>query len=152
MIAVTAPSTDARTLGFTSNYYLPYSHDHRIRSDRPYSAHRLWMKLWTSLGRAADNSGQPGGNAGVSGAQHLGVHSAATARTRATAPAVDEKCRADLAGPRMSPGSTDPMTTTFLYLADNPRTKQAGRGSRSERPAALPGSCRPDRRSGGGVR
>jgi hypothetical protein len=106
-------------------YYLSLAVDYRNRSDRAFSAHRLWMNLWTSLGQPADNCARPGGNSQMSCGRRPGVHTAVTARPRALNVAVDGESRRDLAGRALSPGSTDPMTTTFIYLSSNPRTKQA---------------------------
>ena len=106
-------------------YYFPLPIDYRNRSDRAFSAHRLWMTLWMSLGQAADNSARPGGNSQVSCGRRAGVHTPATGRPRAAAVPVHAGSRRDLAGCELSPGSTDPMTTTFIYLSSNPRTKQA---------------------------
>ena len=114
-------STSAMNCG----YYFPLPIDYRNRSDRAFSAHRLWMTLWMSLGQAADNSARPGGNSQMSCGRRAGVHTRATARPRAHGAPVDAGSRPDLAVGQMSPGSTDPMTTTFLYLSSNPRTKQA---------------------------
>ena len=114
-------STPAMNCG----YYFPLAIDYRNRSDRAFSAHRLWMTLWMSLGQAEDNDARPGGNSNMSCERRSGVHTAVTARPRALAATVDAETRHDLAGRRLSPGSTDPMTTTFLYLSSNPRTKQA---------------------------
>ena len=109
----------------TRNDYIERLIDYRKRSDRAFSAHRLWMTLWMSLGQAAENCARPGGNSNMSCGRQPGVHTAVTGRPRATDQAVDSESRRDLAGCGISPGSTDPMTTTFLYLTDNPRTKQA---------------------------
>ena len=146
MIGVTMQSTDASGWPMTSDYYISHLSNYRFGPDRSYSAHRLWMNLWTSLGQPADNSGHPGGNAAVPGRGRPGIHSACRRYTRAWQAPVGSQCPADLAGSQISPGSTDPMTTASLYLSGNPRTKQAGARKRSER------TCWLDRRSGGGVR
>ena len=114
------------TAGMSCDYYPLPPTDYRNRSDRAFSAHRLWMTLWMSGGQAEDNDARPGGNSNMSCERRSGIHTAITARPRALAAPVDAKSRPDLAGRRLSPGSTDPMTTTFLYLSSNPRTKQAG--------------------------
>jgi hypothetical protein len=43
----------------------------------PYAmqAHRLWIKLWISLGHLAENRRQPGGNALVAGRENAPAHS-----------------------------------------------------------------------------
>ena len=90
-------------------------------------AHRLWTTLWTSLGQTEENVGCPGGNQLATGTMPAAFHSAATAfRRPATAP-VDTRNPRQLGRRQMSPGSTDPMTTTFIYFIDRPSTKQAPR-------------------------
>ena len=46
-------------------------------------AHRLWIKLWISLGHPAENQRQPGGNAAVTRRVRFAAHSPASARTQA---------------------------------------------------------------------
>ena len=38
-------------------------------------AHRLWISLWMSWGNQRENSGHPGGNAGVTSNGRVGLHS-----------------------------------------------------------------------------
>jgi hypothetical protein len=45
-------------------------------------AHRLWIKLWMSLGHPEENPGQPGGNAVATGWRPATAHSPAAVRTR----------------------------------------------------------------------
>jgi len=58
----------------------------------PYAlqAHRLWIKLWISLGHLAENRRQPGGNGVVAGRGYAAAHSLdappAQARHSACAP------------------------------------------------------------------
>ena len=91
------------------------------------SAHRLWTNLWTRLGQAEDNCSQPGGNRKAASRRHGGVHSRGPAAGSPGTAAVDARTRADLRKHLMSPVSTDPMTTTILYFAEIPSTKQAAR-------------------------
>jgi hypothetical protein len=51
---------------------------------RAMQAHRLWIKLWISLGHPAENRRQPGGNATVTRQRRLPAHSLRTLRTPAT--------------------------------------------------------------------
>src|SRR6185437_2419885 len=97
----------------------------RMSTVRIISTHRLWMTLWMSLGQAEENDARPGGNSNMSCGRRPGVHTAVTGRPRAPRAAVDSESRRDLAGCGISPGSTDPMTTTYFYLSSNPSTKQA---------------------------
>ena len=46
-------------------------------------AHRLWITMWMSLGRAGENRGHPGGNAAVTSRQTPAAHSRAERRTHA---------------------------------------------------------------------
>lgn len=46
-------------------------------------AHRLWIRLWTTLGHAEENRSQPGGNAVVKRSCLLAAHRPADSRTRA---------------------------------------------------------------------
>ena len=91
------------------------------------SAHRLWTNLWMRLGQAWDNPRKPGGNRQPNGSGQPGVHRTGAAAFRPATGAVDTRTRAGLLGRQISPASTDPMTTTFLYSNDIPSTKQAAR-------------------------
>jgi len=97
------------------------------------SAHRLWTKLWTRLGKAEDNPIRPGGNRAVNGGGRAGIHSGRPPGEPPGTVAVDARTRPDLRRRLMSPVSTDPMTTTFRYFTEIPSTKQA---SRRLRPAS----------------
>lgn len=44
-------------------------------------AHRLWIKLWISLGHPAENCGQPGGKAPVTEQHRLAAHSRTVPRS-----------------------------------------------------------------------
>jgi hypothetical protein len=90
-------------------------------------AHRLWISLWMSLGNQRENSGQPGGNAGVTGSGRARLHSATPAAPRLATVAVHENSRSCLRECRLSPGSTVPMTTTSLYFQRDTHCKKAPR-------------------------
>ena len=47
-----------------------------------FGTHRLWISLWTPLGRAADNAAAAEGNAGMSRSGARCVHSPSPARSR----------------------------------------------------------------------
>ena len=55
---------------------------------RAMQAHRLWIKLWISLGHPAENRRQPGGNAAVTRLCRLVAHSLAAPRP----PAANSTC------------------------------------------------------------
>jgi hypothetical protein len=93
-------------------------------------AHRLWIRLWMSLGQQRENSGHPGGNAGVTGTRRVALHSLAAAAPRPATAAVHDHSRSCLRGRRISPGSTDPMTTTFLHFQRDTHCKKARRPRR----------------------
>jgi hypothetical protein len=83
---------------------------------RIISAHRLWINVWTDTGRQRKTpanrgviTGHPAGVHGVSTSPGTFAHRAATAT-------VDVPGAADLLRRRISPESTDPMTTTFLSI------------------------------------
>lgn len=89
------------------------------------SAHRLWTNLWMRLGQAEDNHIRPGGNRLANDGRHAGIHSRhAAGRPHGTA-SVDARTLAEQQQRLISPVSTDPMTTTFVYYAEIPSTKQA---------------------------
>ena len=85
---------------------------------RAMHAHRLWISLWMSLGNQRENSGHPGGNAGVTSDGRVGLHSQAAVAPGSATAAVHGNLHSSLGGRRLSPGSTDPMTTTSLYLSE----------------------------------
>ena len=89
------------------------------------SAHRLWTNLWMRLGQAEDNPIRPGGNRPVNGWGHPGMHSRGPEYRRPRTGPVDARIPAELRREQISPVSTDPMTTTFLFFADIPSTQQA---------------------------
>ena len=90
-------------------------------------AHRLWTTLWTDLGQPEENLSLPGGNQLASRVWPGPLHSAVTAAGRPATGPVDTRKAAQLRKCQMSPASTDPMTTTFLYFTQIPSTKQAQR-------------------------
>jgi hypothetical protein len=47
-------------------------------------AHRLWITMWMSLGRAGENCAHPGGNAAVTSRRTAAAHSRAGRRTHAS--------------------------------------------------------------------
>jgi len=90
-------------------------------------AHRLWTTLWMRLGQAEDNPGWPGGNLPANGGRRAGVHSGGLPGLPYGTATVDARTCADLGRQRLSPISTDPMTTTFPYVIEISSTKQAAR-------------------------
>ena len=78
------------------------------------SAHRLWTTLWKDLGQPEENISYPGGNQQATGEQPEAFHTAATGTSRPATGPVDSLTATTLQERRMSPASTDPMTTTFL--------------------------------------
>ena len=99
-----------------------------------FHAHRLWTNLWMSLGHPEENPVRPEGNGAVSIARPLAVHSltgchACPGHSHCARPAnryLPERV--------LSPGSTDPMTTTSFVIADDSQQQVANRHTRS-RPA-----------------
>jgi hypothetical protein len=53
------------------------------RAPHAMQAHRLWIKLWISLGHPAENCREPGGNAAVTHLRPRTAHSLHTYATRA---------------------------------------------------------------------
>ena len=106
-----------------------------VRSHRKFAphamyAHRLWISLWMTLGNQRENSRHPGGNAGVTVGAVSCLHSQAIAAPRPATRAVHENMRPGLRRCRLSPGSTDPMTTTTLYFQRDTHCKKARRPNR----------------------
>jgi hypothetical protein len=99
-----------------------------------FRAHRLWTRLWTGLGQREENLLRAGGNYRMNGGRPQPVHSRrAAGRAAGTAP-VDAGSGSELGRQQISPGSTDPMTTTSLYLSPELSNQQAsGGGWSSER-------------------
>lgn len=108
-------------------------------------AHRLWTTLWTGLGQLAENLSRPGGNPLATADAAAAFHSATTTAGRPATGPVDGHSRPHLGGRQVSPGSTDPMTTTFIYFIKRPSTKQARRLAKL---AACPLPCTTARTGG----
>jgi hypothetical protein len=106
-------------------YYCACSADYANLAPHAMHAHRLWIKLWMSGGQQLENSGQPGGNAGVTGSVRPAVHSVPPPAGRLRTAAVHGNAGADLRGRLISPGSTVPMTTTAFYFPDRSHRKKA---------------------------
>ena len=101
---------------------------HRTASAVTMGTHRLWKSLWTGLGLSGDNAAKAvGADWGIQ-RNRLAVPSASPgARVCHTAP-VDPHSRPELGIHPLSPASTDPIATTFLYLKEKSTTQQASRG------------------------
>ena len=102
---------------------------HRTASAVTMGTHRLWKSLWTGLGLSGDNAAKAvGADWGTRWNRPAVPSTSPATRVRHTAP-VDPHLRSELGIHLLSPASTDPIATTFLYLKEKSTTQQAGRGT-----------------------
>ena len=102
---------------------------HRTASAVTMGTHRLWKSLWTGLGLSGDNAAKAvGADCGIRRNQPAVPSTSPATLVRRTAP-VDPHSRSELGIQPLSPTSTDPIATTFLYLKEKSTTQQAGRGT-----------------------
>ena len=102
---------------------------HRTASAVTMGTHRLWKSLWTALGRTEDNAGKAVGSRWGIGGNRPAVPSASPGPASQGTATVDAHSGSELGRLRLSPASTDPIATTFLYLKEKSTTQQAGRGT-----------------------
>ena len=117
--------------------------DHRTTPLVTFSTHRLWKGLWTALGLTGDNASKAVGTVWGIQRNPAAIPSTSTATTATDTATVDANSGAELQICSLSPASTDPIATTFLYLTKEPTTHQAGLG-RTHQQASCGGS-RPTR-------
>jgi hypothetical protein len=99
---------------------------HRTALSVTISTHRLWKSLWTALGRTEDNAAKAVGPGwGIRPGSPV-IPRASTATGPARTASVDAHYRAELGECTLSPASTDPIATTYLYLEEKSTTQQAG--------------------------
>ena len=116
--------------------------------------HRLWISLWTRLGQDEDNTGSPGGNRETSGGERAAVHNCPPpGHCRPTGPVIAQS-RAGLGQDRLSPASTDPMTTTFFFITKTQNQEAGGWPRNRSRHArdTRPGPRQPTYVTGGSFR
>ena len=102
---------------------------HRTASAVTMGTHRLWKSLWTGLGLSGDNAAKAVGADWGIRRNRLAVPSTSpAAHLRRTTP-VDPNSGFELGIRVLSPASTDPIATTFLYLKEKSTTQQAGRAA-----------------------
>ena len=92
--------------------------------------HRLWIRLWTRLGRDEDNTGDPGGNWQASSGESRAVHSPSPASHCPHTGLVVTGKRSGLHRSLLSPGSTAPTTTTNLLFTTKPNASRCVAGTR----------------------
>jgi hypothetical protein len=90
------------------------------------STHRLWKSLWTALGRTEDNAAKAVGPRWGIRPEPSVIPRASTATGPARTASVDAHSAAELGKYTLSPASTDPIATTYLYLEEKSTTQQAG--------------------------
>ncbi len=100
-----------------------------------FSAHRLWISMWTFLGRPEDNSGETGDNCGGTVPGPAAVHTPSPARPAGGTAAVDPESRRHLRERLLSPESTVPMTATTSCLSER-TTSEVTRGDQRTGPEA----------------
>ena len=101
--------------------------EHRTASAVTMGTHRLWKSLWTGLGLSGDNAAKAvGADWGIWRNRSAVPSTSPATHLRRTAP-VDLNSRSELGIHVLSPASTDPIATTFLYLNEKSTTQQAGR-------------------------
>ena len=114
--------------------------------------HRLWISLWTRLGQDEDNIREPGGNRKASGGERAAVHSPSPAGHWPRTGPVTGKRHPGLRGKHLSPGSTDPTTTTNFFFTTKPnasrwvaraRSRGWAAGAQPRRAASARSCCAP---------
>jgi hypothetical protein len=83
------------------------------------STHRLWISLWTPLGRPADNASATVGNARQQRPDAAFIHRLSPGGAPACTRPVGTGTPPYLGVRPLSPGSTVPMTTTFCSSSGN---------------------------------
>jgi hypothetical protein len=135
-VILTQATARQRTLHSGSHrprHHYPWSLRHANFAPHAIYAHRLWISLWMSLGHLQGNSGQPEGNAKLKGGPPSVIHSLAGSVHGTGTAAVHENPAHDLRGRQISPGSTDPMTTTTYIYSGRSHSKQAASFGRATR-------------------
>src|SRR5262249_18049282 len=89
--------------------------------------HRLWISLWTHLGQCEDNTARPGGNRQASSGERTALHSRPPAGYCSRTGPVVTQCHPGLGDSRLSPGSTDPTTTTNSFITKTQAEVAGGR-------------------------
>ena len=109
-------------------------HEHTLCPDRyanyaagAFHAHRLWTNLWMSLGHPEENPIRPEGNGAVSIAWPPAMHSLTGSHAYLGHSRCARPVNRYLPERLLSPGSTDPMTTTSFVMADNSHQQVATR-------------------------
>jgi hypothetical protein len=108
--------------------------NHRTTLPVTFSTHRLWKGLWTALGLTGDNTSKAVGTVWGIQQNPAAIPSTSTATTVTDTATVDANSQAELRIYSLSPASTDPIATTFLYLTKEPTTHQAGLGRTANKP------------------
>ena len=99
---------------------------HRTASAVTMGTHRLWTSLWTGLGLSGDNAAKAvGADWGIWRNRPAVPSTSPAADPPRTAP-VDQNFTSELGIRVLSPASTEPIATTFLYLKEKSTTQQAG--------------------------
>ena len=79
-----------------------------------FGTHRLWISLWTRLGQRAENGAETGGYVMAAGGYPAAVNSLGPAVPRSRTVPVAGHDRTSLRHQWLSPGSTDPITATYI--------------------------------------
>ena len=90
---------------------------------RTMYAHRLWIRLWITLGHPEENLTHPGGNEAVTSTRPLAAHSRAAAYTRAGHRQCERPHRPLAARTPVIPGIHRPYDDYQFLIRDNSHHK-----------------------------